>query len=137
MNRLRVDQIKAALSKHLSAGEALEAVGVFKKIPSTSWLFLTRGMAWLLTQEFHVGVTDQRIVILPVPKKCKVSDEYEGVIYADFDEVNLYEGPIKNTMLDIHKMYKGKPLHLRYKSNLVPEGLDLYEFITAIKQKMV
>lgn len=137
MTRLGIDQIKAALSKHLSPGEALEAIGIFKKVPSISCLFLSRGMAWVLTQEFHIGVTDQRMVILPVSKRCGAFGEYEDAIYADFTEVLLHEGPLNNTMLDIQKMYKGKPLHLRHKSTRFPEGLDLYAFIAAVKQKTV
>jgi len=132
---MKLDQIKSALSQHLAADDKLKAIGVFKKVPSTSWLLLTRGFAWLVTQDFHVGVTDQHLVILPVLKRCGFKRPYDDVIIANFNEVHLHEGPLKNTMLDIQKTYKGEPLNLRYKNECVPEGMDLYDFITAVKQK--
>ncbi len=137
MYKISLDQMKAALSTYLNENEELEAIGIFKKVPSTSFLLLTRGMAWFLSRDFHIGVTDQRLVILPVTKRSLATGKYEEVIYADYAEVHLHEGPLNNTMLDIQKIYKGKPLNLRYKTNLMPEGLDLYEFITAVKQKTV
>ena len=135
MRRISSDHIERELSEYLSDGENLVSIGIFKKVPTITWMLFTKGFAWLLTQEFYVGVTDHRLIILPRSVNKRSVESFEDVIYADFGEVRLYEGPFRNTMLDIHKMYKGQPLSLRYKSDYIPEGIDLYDFITAVKQR--
>lgn len=135
MNRISCDHIEQELSEHLSNGENLISIGIFKKVPSITWMLFTKGFAWLLTQEFSVGVTDQRLIILPRSVNKRSIESFEDVIFADFSEVRLYEGFFRNTMLDIHKMYKGQPLSLRYKSDCIPEGINLYDFIAVVKQR--
>ena len=135
MKRISSDHIERELSEHLSDGENLISIGIFKKVPSITWMLFTKGFAWLLTQEFYVGVTDQRFIVLPRSVNKRSVKYFEDVIYADLSEVRLYEGPFRNTMLDVHKMYKGQPLSLRNKSDCIPDGLDLYDFIAAVKQR--
>jgi len=60
MARINQTKVEKDISQYLSSEERLISIGVFKKVPSTGSLMLTRGMTWLLSQRFYVGVTDQR-----------------------------------------------------------------------------
>jgi hypothetical protein len=122
-------QIKQTIHENLEEMEQLISIGVFKKVPSTSWLLLSRGMAWILASKFYVGVTDRRLIILPESMQRGATG-----IFAGFDEVDFYTDPLNNTILDIHKTYQGEPLKLRFKSGYTFEGMDQFDFITAVKQ---
>ena len=134
MKTLDQIQINKIFSPHLSGEEKLVSVGVFKKVPSISWLLLTKGFAWLLTQRFFVGVTDQRLMILPEPKQGKQIAIDEQVIYASFNEVSFSNDPLKNILLMIDKTFKGEPLNLRFDSSTMIKGYDQFDFIAAVKQ---
>ena len=134
MRTLDQIQINKIFSPHLSGEEKLVSVGVFKKVPSISWLLLTKGFAWLLTQRFFVAVTDQRLIILPEAKKGKKIATDEQVICAAFNEVSLSNDPLKNILLMIDKTFKGEPLNLRFDSSTMVKGYDQFDFITAVKQ---
>jgi len=129
MSQINQSQIKNNISEHLKGDENLLSLGVMKKVPSTSWLLLSRGMAWILASKFYVGVTDQRLIILPESPKS-----YESVIFADFDEINFSTDPLNNTILNIQKTYQGEPLKLRFKSGYQFDGMDQFDFIGAVKQ---
>jgi len=128
MAQISQSQIKKILSDILDDEEKLLSIGVMKKVPSTSWLLLSRGMAWILASKFYVGVTDQRLIIFPESSKS-----HESVIFADFDEVDFSTDPLNNTILDIQKTYRGEPLKLRFKSGFELEGMDQFDFIAAVK----
>ena len=129
MSQINQSQIKKNFSDVLNDEETLVSIGIMKKVPSTSWLLLSRGMAWILATKFYVGVTDQRLIILP-----KSSQMGAPVIFADFDEVAFITDPLNNTILDIQKTYKGDPLKLRFKSGYQFDGTDQFDFIAAVKQ---
>lgn len=129
MAQINQSQIKKILSDILDDEEKLLSIGVMKKVPSTSWLLLSRGMAWILASKFYVGVTDQRLIIFPESSKSN-----ESVIFVDFDEVDFSTDPLNNTILDIQKTYRGEPLKLRFKSGYQIEGMDQFDFIAAVKQ---
>jgi len=126
--------IKKAFSQYLSSEEHLLSIGVFKKVPSTKWLLLSKGMVWLLSREFYVGVTDQRLIVLPASKAKRLSGMEDDVIAAGFDEVEFYTDALNNTILDIQKIYQGEPLKLRFKSGYRFQGMDQFDFIAAVKQ---
>jgi len=129
MVQINKSQIKKIFSDHLNDEEKLLSISIMKKVPSTSWLLLSRGMAWILASKFYVGVTDQRLIILPESNQGN-----EAVLFADFDEVDFSTDPLNNTILDIQKTYRGEPLKLRFKSGYHFEGMDQFDFITAVKQ---
>jgi len=129
MSQINQSQIKKNFSDVLNDEETLVSIGIMKKVPSTSWLLLSRGMAWILATKFYVGVTDQRLIILPVS-----SQGGEPVIFADFAEVAFITDPLNNTILDIQKTYQGDPLKLRFKSGYQFDGMDQFDFIAAVKQ---
>jgi hypothetical protein len=129
MAQINQTLIKKNISDILDDEEKLVSIGVMKKVPSTSWLLLSRGMAWILTSKFYVGVTDKRLIILPESSKS-----HEYVIIADFDEVDFSTDLLNNTVLDIKKTYRGEPLKLRFKSGYQFEGMDQFDFIAAVKQ---
>jgi len=126
--------IKKTFSQYLSSGEHLVSIGVFKKIPSTGCLLLTKGMAWFFSDEFYVAVTDQRLIILPASRKKSLRETGEEVIFADFDQVEFKTDPLNNPVLDVQKLYGGNPLNLRFKSGFQFEGMDQFDFIAAVKQ---
>jgi len=128
MDKINQSQIKKIFSDHLNDEEKLLSISIMKKVPSTSWLLLSRGMAWILTSKFYVGVTDKRLIILPESSK-----NHESVIVADFDEVDFSTDLLNNTVLDINKTYRGEPLKLRFKSGYQFEGMDQFDFIAAVK----
>lgn len=134
MKTLDQIQINQNFSPHLAGDEKLVSVGVFKKVPSISWLLLTKGFAWLLTQRFFVGVTDQRLIILPEPTQGKQIAMDEQVIYASFNEVSFSNDPLKNIILMIDKTFKGEPLNLRFDPSMIIKGFDQFDFIAAVKQ---
>jgi len=129
MARINQTLIKKELSEYFSSEERLISIGVFKKIPSTTSLMLTRGMTWLFSQRFYVGVTDQRLIILPGNSR-----QGQNVIYAGFDEVEFYTGAFNTTILDIQKLFNGTPLKLRFEPGYQFQGMDQFDFITAVKQ---
>ena len=124
-------QINGAISESLAAGEELLAIGSFKRFPPTSWLVLTRGFAYLLAPRFYVGVTDQRLIILP---ESGLSTPDRGTIEAGFDEVSFSNDLFNNPVLDIQKSYQGKPLKLRFSSSHYLKGMDQFDFIAAVKK---
>jgi hypothetical protein len=134
MKTLSQIQINKIFSPYLSGAEKSVSVGVFKKVPSISWLLLSKGFAWLLTKRFFVGVTDQRLIILPEPKQGKQITIDEQVIYAAFNEVSLSNDPLKNIILTIEKTFKGEPLNLRFDGSTMIKGFDQFDFIAALKQ---
>ncbi len=134
MGRTNQTQIKKDISQYLSSEEHLISIGVFKKVPSTGSLMLTRGMTWLLSQRFYVGVTDQRLIILPDLRKKNQEGMGENVIYAAFDEVEFFTGAFNTTILDVQKHFEGTPLILRFKPGYQIQGMDQFDFIAAVKQ---
>ena len=134
MAYINPEQIKKWFSQYLSGEEHLVSIGVFKKVPSTGCLLLTKGMAWLLSQEFYVAVTDQRLIILPSSRKRRQDWMQENIIYADFNEVEFYADALNNTILDIQKIYEGEPLKLRFKPGYQFQETNQFDFIAAVKQ---
>ena len=134
MARMSDKQIKNSCSRYLSKDESLLIIGIFKRIPSVSWLLLTRGMAWILSEKIYVGVTDRRMIILPESRVKSKQETAEDVIYAGFDEVAFNTDPLNNTILEIQKSYKNQPLKLRFKSGYQFMGLDQFDFIAAVKR---
>lgn len=134
MSRINQNQLKEDISRHLSSDERLLSIGVLKRVPSTGLLLLTKGIGWFLTEDFYVGVTDQRLIILPETSKGDVRVLGEDVIFADFTEVMFYTDAFNNTILDIHKIYKGNPLKLRFKPGHQIQGTDQFDFIAAVTQ---
>jgi hypothetical protein len=133
MKTLDQIQINKNFSPHLAGEEKLVSVGVFKKVPSISWLLLSKGFAWLLTQRFFVGVTDQRLIILPDSSRRTQISLGEVAIFANFDEVSLSNDPLKNIILTIDKTFKGEPLNLRFDGSMMVKGFDQFDFIAAVK----
>jgi hypothetical protein len=129
MSQINQSQIEKIISEYLNDEEKLLSISIMKKVPSTSWLLLSRGMAWILASKFYVGVTDQRLIILP-----ESSQSHVDVVFADFDQVDFSTDPLNNTVLDIQKTYHGEPLKLRFKSGYQFQGMDQFDFITAVKQ---
>jgi hypothetical protein len=134
MARISYQEIIEEISKYLTSDETLISVGIFKRVPPASMLLLTRGMAWFLSKEFYVGVTEQRLFVLPLLNKTGKKLIFEEMISAGFDEVDIYQGFINETILDLRKSYKGKPLKLRFKTLLIDQAMDPFDFIAAIKQ---
>jgi len=134
MARINQTKVEKELSQYLSSEEHLISIGVFKKIPSTGWLMMTRGMAWVLSQQFYVGVTDQRLIILPDLRNKNQKGMGENVIYAGFDEVEFFTGAFNTTILDVQKHFEGTPLKLRFKPDYQFQGMDQFDFIAAVKQ---
>ena len=129
MARINQTLIKKELSQYLSSDENLISIGIFKKVPSTTSLMLTRGMTWLFSPRFYVGVTDQRLIVIP-----EVSKQGQDVIYAGFNDVEFYTDAFNTTILDIQKLFKGTPLKLRFKPSYQFQGTDQFDFIAAVKQ---
>jgi len=134
MDRLIHNPIHDAFAHHLEAEEKLVSVGVFKKVPSTPFFLLTRGIAWLLTQDFYVGVTNQQLIILPASQKKMGKAVFEDAFFVRFEEVELTEGIFKNTVLDIKKMYRGYHLKLRFKTRDRSLDWNPFDFIASVQQ---
>ncbi len=132
MSYINQSQIKKDISEYLDEEEYLVSIGIFKKVPTTSWLLLTKGMAWIFAPIFYVGVTNKQLIIMPESRYTRG----EGVVFAGFDEVGFYNDPLSNTIMDIQKIYDGAPLKLRFKSGYQFEGMDQFDFIAAVKQGM-
>lgn len=129
MAQLNQTLIKKELSQHLSSGENLISIGIFKKVPTTTSLMFTRGMTWWFSRRFYVGVTDQRLIAIP-----EVSKQGQNAIFAGFDEVEFYTGSFNTTILEVQKLYNGTPLKLRFKPGYQFQGLDQFDFIAAVKK---
>ena len=131
MSPLNQTGIERVFSNYLSSEEHLVTIGLFKKVPPTSHLLLSKGMAWMFSKRVYVAVTEQRLIILP--SSCQIKQE-QNVIFAGFDEVEFYQGLMSTTILDVQKNYHGKPLKLRFKSSYRYQGMDQFDFIAAVKQ---
>ena len=118
-------------SRHLESDEDLISVGAFKKVPSTSCLLLTRGMAWFFAEDFYVGVTTKRLIILPKSMKNVL---YTNVISVDLNQVEFYEDAFNNSILKVQVTYKGQPLKLRFKSRDQTLDWNPFDFIAAVQQ---
>jgi hypothetical protein len=135
MAHLTPKQIEKWLSQYLTDDEHLVSFAVFKKVPSVGWLLLTKGMAWVFSQKLYVGVTNQRLIILPASRKRKRSGMQEDAIYAGLNEVEFYVDGLNTTILNIQKTYEGEPLKLRFKSDNQVQGMDQFDFIAAVKER--
>ena len=129
MARISQTQIKNEFTQYLSKRENLISIGIFKKVPSTTSLMLTRGMTWLFSPRFYVGVTDQQLIVIP-----EVSKQGQDEIYAGFSDVEFYTDAFNTTVLDIQKIYQGRPLKLRFKPGYHFQGMDQFDFIAVVKQ---
>jgi len=134
MSHKSYQQLRQVISQYLLPEENLVSIGLFKRVPPTGILFLTRGIAWFLAQDFFVGVTDQRLVILPVSKGKQKTKWFEDVIYANFDEVDFSEDIFRNSFLKVQKIFKGEPLKLRFKSRHRYTDQDQFDFIGITRQ---
>jgi len=133
MKTLTQTQLNKIFSPYLSDEETLVSVGIFKKVPSISWLLLTKGFAWLLTQRFFVAVTDQRVILLPETNNRSQIPIAEQAIVAAFDDVALSNDPLKNIILMVDKTFNGEPLNLRFDGRMMIKGVDQFDFIAAVK----
>lgn len=129
MPKISQTQITNQFKQYLSKSEKLISIGIFKNVPSMTSLMLTRGMTWLCSSRFFVGVTDGRLIIIP-----EVVQQGQSMIYAGFDEVEFYTEAFNTTILNVQKMYKGKPLKLRFSQGYQIDGFDQFDFIAAVKQ---
>jgi len=129
MARISQTHIMNEFKQYLSKSEKLISIGIFKNVPSRGSLMLTRGMTWFFAPKFFVGVTDGRLIIVP-----EVVKQGQSMIDAGFDEVEFYTDAFNTTVLDVHKLYKGKPLKLRFKPGYQFQGMDQFDFIAAVKQ---
>lgn len=134
MDRITQHSIIDTVSEYLKDGEQLVSLGVFKKLPSTSFFLLTRGIAWMLTQDFYVGATDQRVIVLPVSHKKLGKVIFEDAFFVRYDEVELTEDVFNNTILKIKKIYRGYHLKLRFKTRDRTLDWSPFEFIAAVQQ---
>ena len=134
MTTIDQNKIKEGFSRYLSGGEQLTSIGVFKKVPTTGSLMLTRGMTWFWARRFFVGVTDRRLIILPDRVNRMQARMSEDVIVADFDEVAFQVDAFNNSILSIQKSQQEKPLNLRFKPGVQVDGIDQFDFIAAVKQ---
>ena len=133
MERLAHHPIATAFAQYLEAEENLVSVGGFKKVPTTSFFLLTRGIAWMLTQDFYVGVTNQRIIVLPVSQKRFGEMVFDDAFFVSFDAVELTEDLFNNTILKIQKLYRGYHLKLRFKTRDQTADWNPFEFIAAVQ----
>lgn len=134
MERLAHHPIATAFAQYLEAEENLVSVGGFKKVPTTSFFLLTRGIAWMLTQDFYVGVTNQRIIVLPVSQKRFGEMVFDEPFFVSFDAVELSEDLFNNTILKIQRLYRGYHLKLRFKTRDQTVDWNPFEFIAAVQQ---
>jgi hypothetical protein len=131
MSSKNQSRMKNDFSGYLSREENLVTIGLFKQVPQTSHLLLSKGIAWLFSKEFEVAVTNQRLIILPSSRHIW---QEQDAIFADFDEVEFYKGLLSMTVLDVQKNYHGKPLQLRFQPGYDYQGMDQFDFIAAVKQ---
>ena len=126
-------QLEIEFTPHLKSDETIAALGLFKKDPSTSQLFLTRGIARFTAREFHAAVTNQRLIILPIyhvnGEKFSASPLEAAFANSEIDE-NIFNEPV----LIIHTEALEKPITLRFKAQMQALGMDKYDFIAALKQ---
>jgi len=134
MDPISHQKLMQEISKYISSEEKLVSFGIFKRIPSITFLLLTKLLAWVLTEDFYVGVTDHRLIILPLIKRIRGKALYGDVIYAEFDEVSFKEEYLNVTILSVKKTFKGQPLNLRFKYGYQSQGYDPFEFIAAVQQ---
>ena len=126
-------QLESEFTPLLKPDETITALGLFKRDPSTSQLFLTRGLARFAAQEFHAAVTDRRLIVLPI---CHVNGEqvFASPLEADFARIEIDENIFNEPVLIVHTGALEKPLTLRFKAQMQTLGLDKYDFIAALRQ---
>jgi len=126
-------QLESEFTPLLKPNETITALGLFKRDPSTSQLFLTRGLARFAAREFHAAVTNQRLIVLPI---CHVNNEQvlASPLEASFAKVEIDENIFNEPVLIVHTDALEKPLTLRFKAQRQAFGLDKYDFIAALQQ---
>lgn len=126
-------QLQNEFIPHLKPDETITALGLFKKDPSTSQLFLTRGIARFAAREFYAAVTDQRLIILPI---CHVNGEKvtANPLEATFTNSEIDENIFNEPVLIVRTEALEKPLTLRFKTRMQTLGLDKVDFIAALRQ---
>jgi len=133
MSRMNHKQIKNILANQLSPLERLMAVGVFKQVPPTGRLLLTRGLAWLFSEVFYVAVTNWRLILLPDPNQNRFAPGAGCTKDVSFDQVDFIEDPFQNTILKIHLHHRGEGIKLRIKPGYNFLGSNKFDFIAAVK----
>ena len=135
MAKINQNEIRKDISKHLSSAENLKSIAVFKKVPSTGKMMLTRGMAWSFARQFYIGATDRHLIIVPRKANKIQARMGEDVIFAKYDEIDFYLDNFNNVILNLKNGYQGKPMKLRLRSGYQIEGMDQLDFIAAVKAK--
>jgi hypothetical protein len=133
MSQISQEKVREGFSRHLLPEEKLVCIGALQKVPTTSYLLLTKGLAWFFSQQFYVAVTDRRLMILPASSVKHYQNNREDVIFLNFDEVE-FTTLLSNIILNVELIHKGSPLKLRFRSGFKFNGLDQFDFIAAVKQ---
>lgn len=114
----------------ITSEEELAAVGNFLTKAGYLKNRLTFGLARLGNQGFYVGVTNKRIVVLPLTRITGKVDK-ENIFSVDFDDVE-----VNGNKLNILIPDTGKLLKLTFNFGIKAlSGLDKDEFIKAIYQR--
>jgi len=126
MTKLNVT-IKNQMLNHLEQDEELLSFGGFQRRASYIKNRLTFGIASLSNKNFHIGITDRRIIVLPLNYWTNKVEE-EIVFSVEFESVE-----IKGDHLLINLIGENKPLKLQFYFGMkAVTGLDKNEFIGAM-----
>ncbi len=121
------DKIIKQMNEHLEKGEELLSVGGFKKRPSYAAVYFSGGLDVFARKHFHIGVTNKRIIILPL-KWPNNHPEIELKFDVSFDGLE-----IKGNKLVLNSPLIDKPLKLHFLFGInAITGLNRDEFVGAV-----
>jgi len=119
-----------ALAPFLNQGEHVISCGSFETRPSLTANVLTLGIASVTNQVNVIGVTNERIIVIPY-SRTKLKPSEKDVFSVPYDEV-----VINKNNLAIHKPGDNKPSKYFFRFGLKSlSGIDKNEFIAAIEQR--
>jgi hypothetical protein len=119
-----------ALAPFLNQGEQVIACGSFETRPSLAAKVLTLGIASVTNQVNVIGVTNDRIIVIPY-SRTKFKPSGKDAFSVSYDEV-----VINKNNLAIHKPGANKPSKYFFRFGLKSlSGIDKDEFIAAIEQR--
>lgn len=121
------EKIIEQINAHLDKDEDLLAVGGFEKRPSYAAVYFSGGLARFSNKHFHIGVTNKRLIVLPLKwSNNNPENEYQ------FD-VTLQDVEIKGNKLILNSPQLDKPLKLHFLFGIKSvTGLSRDEFIGAV-----
>ena len=133
MNEQLKEQVDKEFSQYLSTDERVKASGFFRKVPSIRMWMLTRGFARFFSKEFLVGVTDQRVLVIPI-NRVEGKTVYGDALNINTQDIRFGFGWFNDLIVRFRLSDSNHRLKLRFASGPFSDQTDRLHFLKALEE---